>query len=340
MPFLQIPANFREGRRVRSELYSGQMGTIIKVRPPAGLEVEPSYDIAWDDDTGVEKVSQTLLNGSSWTILGEVWSREKTEARRRAYLEAKLRRRTEEARQRHESMPAGSQSVAVAAVSSASFYSPGAFHARNSLAGRFGLSDPDGPKKAAKALRDDLAAAFDGVKFVVHTKGESVEVTWADGPVHITDVTDRYASNPSRAAILDGGGPQAKILVRRELSDSLIVSAIEYVRQVIPGVEECGHRLDAAAFRDSSMRDFYPASGTKYSGLSIGVMVRVLLLRWDDYAMQFIPPGATRALIQENRALFPGDDVEAASERMGAIRWASRENCADTTRFEPNFERQ
>lgn len=290
-----------EGRRVLSSMKAGVAGTIVKIRPPMGIEVEPSYDVVWDDRTGNEKIAQALLVGPLWKVLPEVVRPEVAESRRRDYLEIKLKKRTDEAKQRIEASGAKGAPLG------------GGIH-NQPVAHSAAVPTPASPalRDVAKHLRDDLAREYEGVQFTVHTKGQKIEVSWFDGPVYIRHVTEKYSSVSSPLHV-------DRILTKRAASEALIESAIEYVRQVVPGVARCGKRLDSGMYLNRSLRDIYPESGSAYSGVSIGMMVRVVLLRWDDYSKRFVGEGLTRAMVQENKALFDGG-VPLANMRMRGIR--------------------
>lgn len=304
---------YATGRRFRSDLYAGKVGTVIKVRPPAGVGSSYSYDLAWDGGGGVEKVDESILVGPTWRALDETLNPEQTVAAQYAYLEEKLRRRAQAAQRRGVAPGQGG----------GSFYRPSQSYVR-----QVGAVVAHDAAAAAKAIRGELLDAFDGVTFQVKTKGDLVTVTWTDGPVYVGAVTDRHVYGRDRANA-DRHLPHAgQVMVKREISDSLIEAAIEYVREAIgepmPGA-------DAAAFRSGALRDAYPRQSHVHSGLSVGSLVRVVLLRWDDHQHHFVGEGMTRAMITENAALFPGQDLGAASQRMRLIRAEGLSSCESTS---------
>lgn len=302
------------GRRVASELFGNKVGTVVKVRAPEGVDPYPSFDVAFDDATGVERVAYSLITGGSWSILPESIGQKAAQDRHFAYLHEKLRARSEQVQQRAASLPG-----APVARQSVAFYRP-------SDVG--GVSGPAAPpageaKYAAKALRELFARELDGVRVSVQTRGEVLHVTWLDGPVYVGRLTDRFTAG--RAGV-EPGPVAAKIVTRREISDELIESALEYVRQAIG---EPLRGATAAHFNDGHLRDTYPRSGP-HDGLSIGRLVRLALLRWDDYERRFVSEGLTRGMVLENEALFPGKDMLTANSRMRVI----RELCRESTSME------
>lgn len=300
------------GRRVSSDLYPGKVGTVVKIRQPGGADLYPTYDVAFDDASGVERIAHALITGPSWRMLGERVTPKIAEDRRLAYLEAKLRERVELARQRM-----AGQSSAPAKPSGASFYRPSDTFINASDVIRM-ASAPNEAKRAAKALREVLAHELEGVRAHVQTKADVVHVSWVDGPVGISRLTDRFTAGRAGA---DVGPVAGRITVCREISDLLVECAIEFVRQTI------GEPLDGVSahhFREGSLRDVYPRSGA-CSGLSIGRLVRVVLMRWDDHDQRFVTEGLTRGMVLENEALYPEKDLVSANSRMRLIRRAAGE---------------
>lgn len=338
-------AAYGVGRMVTSDVYGGREGTIVKVRAPSVADPYPSYDIAWQDGTGVEKVSQLLLQGSTWKVLPKVLPKVELEDLHRKYLDTKLRIRTEAALMR-----LGSSTPA---ASSVSFYRPSEASLRSLhpsltdikvLNGTPVNIGPSAAALAAKGIRAALANEYEGIRFSVATKGDVVNVSWTDGPVFISQVTDKFSHGHAQSPA-DNSLPHAgQVAVRRDVSDFVTEMAIEYVRQFVDGVADESARLSAAAFKSGALRDVYPRSNSANSGLSIGRLVRVLLLRWDDYALRFVPEGITRAMIMENEALFPGKDMSMANARMRTIRSSLIDHLNESTpaaeEAENHFQRE
>jgi hypothetical protein len=310
-------AAYATGRRARSGLYAGRIGTIVKVRLPVGLDDQVSYDIAWDDEGGVEKVAQSLLQGPTWEILPQVMKRAEVESIHRRWLEHKLHQRSEQARQRM--LAAG---IPEKRYQDVAFYKPSESYLKSSLLARLHQDALTDPKTAAKALREEFANEFPGVKYTVQTKGEQVVLTWTDGPVFVSQIVDKYILGKPHGvgALISAPPPQAgRVNSRREISNELLESAIEYVRQMI---EEPLTGVKAEHYRSGALRDFYPRHSNAYSSLSVGQLIRLVLLRWDDYDRHFIAEGLTRAMVMENKALFPEKDLSLANVRMRHIRGA------------------
>jgi hypothetical protein len=312
------------GRRVSSDLYPGKVGTVVKVRLATGADLYPTYDVAFDDATGVERVAHALITGPSWRVLPEMVSPKAAEDRRLAFLETKLRERTELARQRLAGRPHAEPPP------SASFYRPSDTFINAGDVIRLATA-PNEAKLAAKALRELLARELEGVRVTVQTKADVVQISWVDGPVAIGRLTDRFAAGRAGS----GDGPVAgRVTTRRDISDELVESAIEFVRQV---TGEPLRGATAAHFRDGMLRDVYPRSGP-YSGLSIGRLVRLALSRWDDFDRRFVSEGPTRAMVLENEALFPGKDVLPANARMRLIRRSIGELSLESASMEQAVE--
>lgn len=312
------------GRRVSSELYPGKVGAVIKVRPAAAANLYPSYDVAFEDATGVERVPHALITGPTWRILPQMVSPKVAEELRMAYLTAKLKDRVETARQRLEGVTTEHKPAIT------SFYRPSDALISASDVIRM-ASAPNQAKLAAKALRALLAVELEGVRVTVETRADVLHVTWVDGPVAIGRFTDRFTAGRAGA---DPSGPVAgRIATRRDISDELVESALEFVRQAI---REPLKGIAASHFRDGMLRDVYPRSGP-YSGLSIGSLVRLALSRWDDFGKRFVSDGFTRAMVLENEALFPGKDLVRANERMRLIRRSATELPVESPAFEEVF---
>lgn len=295
------------GRRVSSELYGNKLGTVVKVRPPGIADVYPSYDVAFDDGTGVERVAFSLITGSSWKILPTTIGQKDAGERHFAYLHEKLRQRTELARQRIADQPG-----APVSQPNVSFYRPSDSFVSASDVTRIAAA-PGVVKLAAKALREVLARELEGVRINVQTKGDVLHVTWLDGPVYIGRLTDRFTAGRAGA---EAGPVAGRVVTKREISNELVDCAIEYVRQMIG---EPLRGITAPHFQEGNLRDVYPRSGP-YSGMSIGGLVRLALMRWDDHDMRFVGEGLTRAMVLENETLFPGKDMVVANNRMRLIR--------------------
>jgi hypothetical protein len=283
-------------------------GTIIKVKSAKASE-SPSYVVRRDDDVAWHEVGHVEIGRPPWTIAaGAMLASEKLSELQLDYQLEWLRKRSASAK------PSG--------LSHLTRFQP--LHPSYSQSPRISVQANalHEERKArasddAKALKDALEGAYPGVKFRVANRNGLVDVAWKDGPARVEWMLEKFRRGPSNP-----DSQFLKISEKRSESDSLIESAIQFVQHVL-GVGQTPKSVslvDANLYRSGVLRSQFVQS--RSMDLTYADLVRLVLIRWDDFQQEFDTKAAAGLLRQESDALFAAyqGDMSLASKLMLSFR--------------------
>ena len=298
-------------------------GTILRACNDKGTlnkHGQPVYVVEMDDKKRVE-VAHDALGKHPWTIIhNSKVSPESLQKLQRQYQFDWLKEKTEAAKKRLEESGHASQEPIVA------FYSPGAeaYGERKKYA--VDSYDKNRMQESVKTIKQALQAQYEGVEFLVRHQRDKIFVSWSDGPVFVSRLTEKFIHSP-----LNPTSQVRVVAPKREISDSLIQSAIAFIQCVlrVDHTPQANSLVNASLYRTGVLRTVcIPSVSINYNlDLCYQDLVRLILLRWDDYDQRFIGEGITRYMREENDTLFKPfeGNMNTVNQIMQEIRLMAKE---------------
>lgn len=289
------------GRRVTSDRLPGLQGTVVYVDDSRGTWRRGlTCEVIWSDGSCTRRVPQETLEGPGWALLDlpKATPQECADMWHQYQLDrvALMQRNAARQPQQKAALPPSTVMGAVTGYAAAAPLAAPQMSAREMTA----------------AIKERLAQRFPDSRFSVHCESHVAKISWLDGPV----------SGPvfhEAKQICEKAGV-ARVEVARAFSETLVQAGLHYCLERIQeeGMSDSeARRLTARAtpqeYLSRSLEGVVVDCNGPASGLSLQLLARAVLARWDGASGRFVNTKAAEGLLREREAMFPhGDDAAAA----------------------------